>query len=217
MDEKPEIMTLEEVAAYLRVSERTVYEWAQKGEIPAGKIGTVWRFKRNEIQEWVNNKISISGVVHKDSQPVFLKNVLTPERVLILSGKKKNDALEALIDVMAASQEVKSRDELADGIYYRESLMSTGIGMGIAVPHVRLASIKDIIAAVAVCPEGLSDYESMDGQPVKLIFMIAARKDQQAQHLKILASISSSLKDGTLKDALLKADSVTKCYELLTH
>ena len=46
-----EILTIEEVAKYLRVSDRTVYDWAQKGEIPAGKIGTVWRFKKSEIEK----------------------------------------------------------------------------------------------------------------------------------------------------------------------
>ena len=45
-----DILTIEEVANYLRVSERTVYDWAQKGEIPSGKIGTVWRFKKSEIE-----------------------------------------------------------------------------------------------------------------------------------------------------------------------
>ena len=47
------ILTIEEVAKYLRVSDRTVYDWAQKGEIPAGKIGTVWRFKKSEVENWV--------------------------------------------------------------------------------------------------------------------------------------------------------------------
>ena len=45
-----DILTIEEVAKYLRVSDRTVYDWAQKGEIPAGKIGTVWRFKKSEVE-----------------------------------------------------------------------------------------------------------------------------------------------------------------------
>ena len=53
-----DILTIEEVAKYLRVSERTVYDWAQKGEIPAGKIGTVWRFKKSEIEKWVNERLS---------------------------------------------------------------------------------------------------------------------------------------------------------------
>ena len=53
-----DILTIEEVAKYLRVSERTVYDWAQKGEIPSGKIGTVWRFKKSEIEKWVNDRLS---------------------------------------------------------------------------------------------------------------------------------------------------------------
>ena len=50
----PEILTIEEVARYLRVSERTVYDWAQKGKIPAGKLGFSWRFKRSDIQRWAD-------------------------------------------------------------------------------------------------------------------------------------------------------------------
>ena len=53
-----DILTIEEVAKYLRVSDRTVYDWAQKGEIPAGKIGTVWRFKKSEVENWVNARLS---------------------------------------------------------------------------------------------------------------------------------------------------------------
>ena len=52
------ILTIDEVAKYLRVSERTVYDWAHKGEIPAGKIGTVWRFKKSEIEKWVDHRLS---------------------------------------------------------------------------------------------------------------------------------------------------------------
>jgi PTS system nitrogen regulatory IIA component len=59
-----DILTIEEVAKYLRVSERTVYDWAQKGEIPAGKIGTVWRFKKSEIERWVNERLS-SNKAHR--------------------------------------------------------------------------------------------------------------------------------------------------------
>ncbi len=56
-----DILTIEEVAKYLRVSERTVYDWAQKGEIPSGKIGTVWRFKKSEIESALKNGIKAKG------------------------------------------------------------------------------------------------------------------------------------------------------------
>ena len=61
-----DILTIEEVAKYLRVSERTVYDWAQKGEIPSGKIGTVWRFKKGDIERWVNERLSASKTAPAD-------------------------------------------------------------------------------------------------------------------------------------------------------
>lgn len=53
---KHEIMTLPEVADYLRVTERTIYDWAQKGKIPAVKLGSAWRFKRSEIERWMEER-----------------------------------------------------------------------------------------------------------------------------------------------------------------
>ena len=69
-----DILTIEEVAKYLRVSERTVYDWAQKGEIPAGKIGTVWRFKKNDIERWVNERLSSNSRENAANQIVQIRN-----------------------------------------------------------------------------------------------------------------------------------------------
>ena len=68
-----DILTIEEVAKYLRVSDRTVYDWAQKGEIPAGKIGTVWRFKKSEVENWVNARLS-SDSVKQAEQAIQVRN-----------------------------------------------------------------------------------------------------------------------------------------------
>ena len=71
-----DILTIEEVAKYLRVSDRTVYDWAQKGEIPAGKIGTVWRFKKSEVENWVNARLSTPNLANKETQ-IQIKNILS--------------------------------------------------------------------------------------------------------------------------------------------
>ena len=63
-----DILTIEEVSKYLRISDRTVYDWAQKGEIPAGKIGTVWRFKKSEIERWVNARLSSELNTDQDTE-----------------------------------------------------------------------------------------------------------------------------------------------------
>ena len=72
-------LTIEEVAKYLRVSERTVYDWAQKGEIPSGKIGTVWRFKKSEIEKWVNERLSAGTKPVTQNLQVQVKNILSPD------------------------------------------------------------------------------------------------------------------------------------------
>ena len=79
-----DILTIEEVAKYLRVSERTVYDWAQKGEIPAGKIGTVWRFKKTEVENWVNARLS-SDLQKQNEQSVQVKNILSPDRIVFIN------------------------------------------------------------------------------------------------------------------------------------
>ncbi len=209
-----DILTLEEVAEYLRVSERTVYDWANKGEIPCGKLGTTWRFKRAEVERWVDRKLGGGRAARPES--VLLKDILAPERVLQLTCKTKQQALDALVDVLAAAPEVKSRDELAREVNEREKLMSTGIGFGIGVPHVRLASVSDLVMAVGVNDTGLDDYASLDDEPVRIICMVAARDGQHAQYLKTLAAISGVLKDTAIRTALLEADEPATVYNILT-
>src|SRR5574344_1240332 len=88
-----DILTIEEVAKYLRISERTVYDWAQKGEIPAGKIGTVWRFKKDEIERWVNERLTSSVRSGQQAPLVQVQNILSPDRIVILNHSTRHDVL----------------------------------------------------------------------------------------------------------------------------
>ena len=148
---------------------------------------------------------------------MILHNVLNKKRILFLDCATKADALKSLIDCLSDAPEITDREELAEGIFHREELMSTGIGLGIAVPHVRLASIKDIVMSVGICRKPLQDYESLDGQPINFVFMIVTGKEQHTQHLKLLSSISSLFKDEKFRDALLHVKSTDEFYSILTH
>jgi len=94
-----QILTIEEVARYLRVSERTVYDWAQKGEIPSGKIGTVWRFKRTDIERWVNERLS-SNRIGGERAPLDVRSLISQERIVFLPQSTKRDALVLLADTL---------------------------------------------------------------------------------------------------------------------
>lgn len=209
----PEIMTIEEVAKYLRVSERTVYDWANRNEIPCGKLGTSWRFKRSEIEEWVNSRLTAPK--SPEPLPLSLEHLVRAERVLVLDETTKAEVLNRMINNLAEAPQVKNRDELAEAIFQREQLMSTGIGMRVAIPHVRLRSVSELVMTVALCRNEVADYESLDGLPVRLLFMIAARHDQHAQHIKTLAAISTLIRDSIRVAQIMNTETPETLFALL--
>ncbi len=215
MPDVAEIMTVEEVARYLRVSERTAYDWANSGELPGGKLGTTWRFKRSEVERWVDGRLRAAPKAEAP-RPISLSHLLAPERVILLDATTKQAALDALIDNLAEAPEVHDREALAEAVYRREELMSTGIGMGVAVPHVRIPSVSTLVMSVGLCRQELADYDSLDGVPVRLLFMIAARETQHAQHLKTLSSISTIVRDDGVLQQVFNAPDADTLLSLLT-
>ena len=209
-----DILTIEEVARYLRVSDRTVYDWAQKGEIPAGKIGTVWRFKKSEVENWVNARLSSDSGKQSESQ-IQVRNILSPERVVFINHSSKHDALVQLSEVLATAPQVKNAAELTAEILKREELMSTGIGRGIAIPHVRLPSVTDLVMAVGVCRKPIEDFQAIDDQPVSLLFMIAAAYNQHSYYLKTISHFSSIFKQNDLVSEMTNAKDEAELFEIL--
>jgi PTS system nitrogen regulatory IIA component len=209
------ILTIEEVAHYLRVSERTVYDWAQKGEIPSGKIGTVWRFKKTEIEQWVNDRLS-GNRLKSTLDPVQLQSVLSPDRILFLNYSDKRDALIALAKNLSSAPQVKNSQELVMEILKREELMSTAIGRCIAIPHVRLHSVTDLVVSVGISRVDIIDFNPLDDEPVRLMVMIAAAYNQHAYYLQTLSLVSARLKNQTLRNSLLNVQTAEEAYSLLT-
>ena len=210
-----DILTIEEVAKYLRVSDRTVYDWAQKGEIPAGKIGTVWRFKKSEVENWVNERLSSSSNTKRTDASVQVKNILSPDRVVFITQSAKRDALTELANVLADAPQVKRGYELLSEILKREELMSTAVGRGIAIPHVRLSSVTDLVMAVGVCRTPISDFQTVDDKPVNLLIMIAAAYNQHTYYLQTISYFSAKLKSLELRDAISNAATEKEVYDLL--
>jgi PTS system nitrogen regulatory IIA component len=211
-----DILTLEEVAKYLRVSERTVYDCAQKGEIPAGKIRTAWRFKKSEIDKWVNDKLT-STSLNPQFSPIHAQSILSIHRILFLNHSSKRDVLLSLAENLAASPQIKNRQELSSEILKREELMSTAIGCGIAIPHVRLSSVTDLVVSAGISRTDIVDFHPLDDEPVRIVLMIAAAHSQHAYYLQTLSWFSSRLKNKELRDSLLKAQTTQEAYDLLTN
>jgi len=209
-----DILTIDEVAKYLRVSERTVYDWAQRGEIPSGKIGTVWRFKKSDLEKWVNERLSANKLIPQGGN-IHLETLLSPDRIIFLNFSSKRDALLAMADNISTAPQIKNRQEVAQEILRREDLMSTAIGRGIAIPHIRLSSITDLVVSVGISQTDIIDFQALDDEPVRLLFMIAAATNQHAYYLQTLSFFSSRLKNRELRDALLASKTPQEAYSVL--
>jgi len=144
-----------------------------------------------------------------------LMDYMDLERTCFLAGETKRDALTELIDLISGSEAISDRDELEQAIWYREELMSTGIGLGIGVPHVRLESVREPVVAVGVRREGIEDYESLDGDPVQIIVMIAAGRKQHQIYIRLLAEVVAHLKEPGVRQSILEAEDPEALYTAL--
>jgi PTS system nitrogen regulatory IIA component len=142
--------------------------------------------------------------------------ILSPQRVVFLNHAGKKEALLALAENLSAAPQVKNRQELSAEILKREELMSTAIGCGIAIPHVRLSSVTDLVVSVGISSVDIEGFNPLDDEPVRLLFMIAAAHNQHAYYLKTLSGFCTKLKDKELRDKLLAAKTEQEVYDLLT-
>ena len=131
-----------------------------------------------------------------------------------LKGRTKKQVLEELIDAVKQNKPSIDRDQLMRVLLERERLGSTGIGDGIAIPHGKLRDIDDLVLSFGRSTEGI-DFESMDGKPVHLFFLLVAPETCAGIHLRALARIARLLKNGTVRKRLAKVDSREDIFSII--
>ena len=126
--------------------------------------------------------------------------------VEVKSHQNKEDVIKELVGLLAKAGSIKERDvaKLVQILMKRESLGSTGIGQGVAIPHGKSDCVDRLVAAFGVSRSGVS-FDALDGEPVTLFFLLVAPEDSAGPHLKALARISRLLKDKHFRDSLRAA------------
>ena len=120
-----------------------------------------------------------------------------------IKSAKKEEVIKELVDSLVNAGEIEKRfrNKLIEALIARESLGSTAIGQGIAIPHAKSDCVEKLIAAFGVSKKGV-DFDSLDGVPAYLFFLLVAPQDSAGPHLKALARISRLLKDKYFRDSL---------------
>ena len=128
--------------------------------------------------------------------------------------KTKEEAINKLVDLMDATGRLSDKEEYKKAVLARESLSTTGIGDNIAIPHAKTTAVKEPGLAAMILTDGI-DYDSLDGEPAKLFFLIAAPEGENNLHLDVLARLSMMLIDPEFKDMLVNAKSVDEFLNLI--
>lgn len=126
--------------------------------------------------------------------------------VLNLQSKEKFAVIDELIRPLVAAGAITEQSEFVSAIVRRENMESTGIGLGVAIPHARTKAVSSIVLAFGRSDSGV-DFNSLDGKPSHLIFLIAAPEEQKTEYIMTLARLSKLLRKDEVRIGLNKAGS----------
>ena len=219
-----DILTVKEVAQLLKMNERTVLKMAQTGAIPAAKIRSQWRFKRELVDRWLEDKMlgqrrdlaraTASTATMWTPLPEVLDNRLVK---LDLTASTKKEALAQLVQLLVDVERLKRADGFLRKLLEREQLMTTALGDGVAFPHPRepqpdLFDPAKVVTGIS--PRGV-DYDALDGKPVHVFFLICASDD--STHLRVMAQLTRIIRGRDVVGKLLRAKSNDEVIELFAQ
>lgn len=141
---------------------------------------------------------------------ILAKEAIIPE----LAGKTKKQVLEELIDALLINRPQLGRDRLMTVLLERERLGSTGIGDGIAIPHGKMKDLDQLALSFGRSSQGV-DFESMDGKPVHLFFLLVAPENCAGIHLRALAKIARLLKNSVVRKKLATVQGREEVYSVI--
>ena len=135
-----------------------------------------------------------------------------------IKSTKKEDVIKELVDALINAGEIEKRfrNKLIDALMERESLGSTAIGQGIAIPHAKSDSLAKLVAAFGISKRGV-DFDSLDGELAYIFFLLLAPQDSAGPHLKALARISRLLKDKYFRDTLRACEDEKAIIKTITQ
>lgn len=210
-------LTVKEAAKELNVAEKTVYRWIQSGGLPAYRVAGEYRINRAMLYDWAGSRKDRSGAPPPAGDSGGAPPAADPNALPILSaaleaggihhaipGTDKPSVLKAAVDALTLPEQL-NRDFLVQALIMREQLQSTGIGDGVAIPHVRNPAVLGISAPQVALffLETPIGFDALDGKPVHALFLPLSPNVRV--HLHLLGKIAFSLRQPSIKELVARA------------
>ncbi len=207
-------LTVRDVAGIFNISEKTVFHWIKHRNLPVYHVGEAYRFSRSELLEWASatqTDVTAEIINISDQDPLLMPRLDDALRAggvnYGVCGADKASVLDAVVQSLNLPEET-DRPFLYQVLLSRESLGSTGIGDGMAIPHVRNPIVLQIPRSmISLCYlEQAVDFGALDGQPVSILFTLISPTVRT--HLNLLSKLSFALSDAQFK-TIIKQKSQT--------
>lgn len=131
---------------------------------------------------------------------------ITPQAVRFFDpGVSKHDALDALVDAIVSTGAIQDPASFRRAVHEREQVMSTGIGQGVAIPHVRIDAVARGVVGVGIAKCGI-EFDTLDNEPVRIIVLFAMPSGSHREYLTLLASVMTVMKEAEFRDQLIACD-----------
>jgi fructose-specific phosphotransferase system IIA component len=157
--------------------------------------------------------LELRGFEEHTAMEVHLAEYLSINRILFSSSQTKENVMDELIKVSREDGKVGNAPLFKEALLTRESIMSTGIGYGVAIPHVKLSMVKEFFITIFIHKKGVN-WDSLDNQPVHIILLIAGPENQQEKYLRILARLVYVIKNPDNRKRLLLCNTKYEVYSI---
>ena len=146
---------------------------------------------------------------------MFLTELLTLDRIKIpLEATTKDELLRELVHVVSNAKRGDEQDEILRAVRERESVLSTGIGHGVAIPHGKSAAVSELRMAAGRVAQPV-EFDALDGQPVELLFLLVGPETAAGPHIKALSRISRLVRKDEVRDRLISARDAGEFFRTL--
>ena len=124
----------------------------------------------------------------------------------------KEQLINVMVDALSSKMDKEALEEIRQGVLEREEVMSTGVGKGLAIPHCKSKTIDEYYSVFALLKEPL-EFDSIDGEPVRMVFLLTGPVSKNSLHIKLLSRISRLMNSASFRDKILACNSVEEILE----
>jgi PTS system nitrogen regulatory IIA component len=155
----------------------------------------------------------INQILNKEDS-LSISRYLEKSLILFLEEETREGVISRLVERLSVEGKLTDKDQFHQAILEREKIVSTGIGIGVAIPHAKMPHCSDFFIAVGIQKYRGVDWDALDGSLVRLIFMIGGPDNKQTEYLKILSHLTQSVKDEHRRKRLLRCGSESEVLDL---